>query len=110
MGFAARRSALRKTLSAEARVNPRNFFAELKRRTVICMAGPYPVGAWLMTHVASIVLPAFDVPSWTLRGLITRLVLSLIPALIFSWVLLVANARLRVAVAQHQIDHGATMR
>ena len=28
-------------------MNPRNFFAELKRRNVIRMAGLYLVGAWL---------------------------------------------------------------
>ncbi len=29
-------------------MNPRNFFAELKRRNVIRMAGLYLVGAWLL--------------------------------------------------------------
>src|ERR1700716_1594995 len=63
-----------------------NFFAELKRRNVIRMAGLYLVGAWLLTQVASTVLPTFDVPSWALRGLIITLALGFIPALIFSWV------------------------
>src|SRR5678815_5517271 len=43
---------------------------ELKRRNVIRMAGLYLVAAWLLTQVASTVLPAFDVPGWALRGLI----------------------------------------
>ena len=63
-----------------------NFFAELKRRNVVRMAGLYLVGAWLLTQVASTVLPTFDVPSWALRGLIITLVLGFVPALIFSWV------------------------
>jgi TolB-like protein len=63
-----------------------SFFAELKRRNVIRMAGLYLVGAWLLIQVASTVLPAFDVPSWALRGLIITLVLGFFPALIFSWV------------------------
>jgi TolB-like protein/Tfp pilus assembly protein PilF len=67
-------------------VNPRNFFAELKRRNVVRMAGLYLVGAWLLTQVASTVLPTFDVPSWALRGLIITLALGFLPALIFSWV------------------------
>jgi len=67
-------------------VSPRNFFAELKRRNVIRMAGLYLVGAWLLTQVASTVLPTFDVPSWALRGLIVTLALGFVPALIFSWV------------------------
>ena len=63
-----------------------SFFTELKRRNVIRMAGLYLVGAWLLTQVASTVLPTFDVPSWALRGLIITLALGFIPALIFSWV------------------------
>ncbi len=64
----------------------KNFFAELKRRNVIRMAGLYLVGAWLLTQVASTLLPAFDAPSWALRGLIVTLGLGFIPAVIFSWV------------------------
>ena len=67
-------------------MNSRNFFAELKRRNVIRMAGLYLVGAWLLTQVASTLLPAFDAPSWALRGLIITLALGFIPAVIFSWV------------------------
>src|SRR5712671_2059920 len=63
-----------------------NFFAELKRRNVLRMAGLYLVGAWLLTQVASTLLPAFDVPSWALRGLIITLALGFIPALTISWV------------------------
>jgi len=63
-----------------------SFFAELKRRNVIRMAGLYLVGAWLLTQVASTLLPAFDIPSWMLRGLIVTLALGFIPAVIFSWV------------------------
>jgi TolB-like protein/Tfp pilus assembly protein PilF len=63
-----------------------NFFAELKRRNVIRMAGLYLVGAWLLTQVASTLLPAFDAPSWALRGLIVTLAIAFIPAVIFSWV------------------------
>jgi hypothetical protein len=37
-----------------------SFFAEPKRRNVIRMAGLYLVGAWLLTQVASTVLPMFD--------------------------------------------------
>jgi adenylate cyclase len=60
-------------------VAPKNFLTELKRRNVIRMAGLYLVGAWLLTQVASTLLPAFDVPSWALRGLIVILVLGFIP-------------------------------
>jgi len=67
-------------------MNPRNFFAELKRRNVVRMAGLYLVGAWLLTQVASTVLPTFDVPGWALRGLLITLALGFLPALVFSWI------------------------
>jgi hypothetical protein len=43
-------------------VNTRNFFAELKRRYVIRMAGLYLVGAWLLTQVATTLLSLFGAP------------------------------------------------
>src|SRR5262245_46206587 len=64
----------------------RNLFAELKRRNVIRMAGLYLVGAWLLTQVASTLLPAFEAPGWALRGLIVTLAIGFIPAMIFSWI------------------------
>src|SRR5215475_2897364 len=50
------------------------------------MAGLYLVGAWLLTQVASTLLPAFDAPGWALRGLIVTLAIGFIPAVIFSWI------------------------
>src|SRR5438132_5395552 len=63
----------------------RNFFAELKRRNVVRMAGLYLVGAWLLTQVASTVLPMFGVPDWLPRSIVILLVIGFVPALIFSW-------------------------
>jgi TolB-like protein/Tfp pilus assembly protein PilF len=63
-----------------------NFIKELKRRNVIRMAGLYLVGAWLIVQVASTVFPAFDLPSWALRGVILLLAIGFIPALVISWV------------------------
>jgi serine/threonine-protein kinase len=62
------------------------FFAELKRRNVIRAAGLYLVGAWLLTQVASTVLPMFGAPDWLPRSIVVLLAISFIPALIFSWV------------------------
>ena len=59
------------------------------------MAGLYLVGAWLLTQIASTLLPAFDVPSWALRGLVIVLALGFIPALIFSWVYEITPGGLR---------------
>src|SRR5213592_1526046 len=63
-----------------------NFFSELKRRNVVRMAGLYLVGAWLLTQVASTVLPMFGAPDWLPRSIVILLAIGLIPALIFSWV------------------------
>src|SRR5881394_3433144 len=63
-----------------------NFFAELKRRNVIRAAGLYLVGAWLLTQVASTVLPMFGAPDWLPRSIVILLAIGFLPALIFSWV------------------------
>jgi adenylate cyclase len=64
----------------------RSFFSELKRRNVIRFAGLYLVGAWLLTQVASTVLPMFGAPDWLPRSIVSLLAIGFIPALIFSWV------------------------
>jgi TolB-like protein len=63
-----------------------NFFSELKRRNVIRAAGLYLVGAWLLTQVASTVLPMFGAPDWLPRSIVILLAIGFIPTLIFSWV------------------------
>src|SRR5467141_3057971 len=64
----------------------RNFFAELKRRNVVRMAGLYLVGAWLLVQVAGTVLPMFVAPDWFPRSVVILLAIGFLPALIFSWV------------------------
>src|SRR5438552_11131310 len=63
-----------------------SFFNELKRRNVIRAAGLYLVGAWLLTQVASTVLPMFGAPDWLPRSIVILLVIGFVPTLIFSWV------------------------
>src|SRR5438093_4513359 len=63
-----------------------NFFAELKRRNVIRMAGLYLVGAWLVVQVAGTVLPMFGAPEWLPRTIVVLLAIGFVPAVIFSWV------------------------
>ncbi|MEO6065854.1 MAG: hypothetical protein ABIP49_08775 [Lysobacterales bacterium] len=64
----------------------RSFFAELKRRNVIRMAGLYLVGAWLITQVSATVLPLFGAPDWIARSVIVMLAIGFVPALVFAWV------------------------
>src|SRR5436190_16310840 len=67
-------------------MNPRSFFAELKRRNVIRMVGLYLVGAWLVVQVAGTVLPMFGAPEWLPRTMVVLLAIGFVPAVIFSWV------------------------
>jgi len=62
-----------------------NFFAELKRRNVYKVAGAYAVAAWLLIQAASIFLPAFDAPPWTMKACIIVLLLGFPVALALSW-------------------------
>src|ERR1041385_2159997 len=66
-------------------MNSRSFFAELKRRNVVRVAGLYLVGAWLIVQVASTVLPLFGAPEWLPRSIVILLVIGFMPALVFSW-------------------------
>src|ERR1700682_2684594 len=72
-----------------------NFFAELKRRNVIRMAGLYLVGAWLLVQVAGTVLPMFGAPDWLPRTIVILLAIGFLPALIFSWVFEMTPAGLK---------------
>ena len=62
-----------------------NFFAELKRRNVYKVAVAYAVVAWLTIQAASIFLPAFNAPQWTMQVVILVLVIGFPVALVFSW-------------------------
>src|SRR5437870_9601097 len=81
-------SRVRSTLdrNKERIMASRNFFAELKRRNVVRMAGLYLVGAWLLVQVAGTVLPMFGAPDWLPRSIVILLAIGFLPALIFSWV------------------------
>ena len=62
-----------------------NFFSELKRRNVYKVAVAYAVVAWLVIQIASIVLPTFHAPEWTLQVIIALVVIGFPVALICSW-------------------------
>ena len=80
------RNRERRTFFGISALKIENLFAELKRRNVIRFAGLYLVGAWLLTQVASTVLPMFGAPDWLPRAIVSLLAISSIPALIFSCV------------------------
>src|SRR5438045_4628178 len=63
----------------------RNFFAELKRRNVYKVAVAYAVVAWLLLQGASIILPSFEAPAWTMKVLIAALAMGFPIAVVLAW-------------------------
>ncbi len=66
-------------------MNPRNFFAELKRRNVYKVAVAYAVIAWLLIQAASILFPTFEAPSWVMKVFVVAVVAGFPIALILAW-------------------------
>jgi len=67
------------------RVNPKNFFTELKRRHVYKVAIAYGVVAWLLMQVASQIFPFFEIPNWAVRLVVLLLIIGFPVALILAW-------------------------
>src|SRR5512140_2630672 len=57
-------------------VNPRDLFAELKRRNVYKVAIAYAVVAWLLMQVASQIFPFLEIPNWAIRLVIMLIVIG----------------------------------
>jgi serine/threonine-protein kinase len=66
-------------------IDPRNFFAELKRRHVYRAAIAYGVVAWLLVQIATQVFPFFEIPNWVVRLVVLITVLGFPAALIIAW-------------------------
>src|SRR3977135_459110 len=66
-------------------MNPRNFFAELKRRNVYKVAVAYAVVGWLLVQVATQVFPFFEIPNWAVRTIVLAIVIGFPIALVFAW-------------------------
>ena len=67
------------------RMNPSNFFAELKRRHVYRVAIAYGVVAWLLIQIATQVLPFFEIPNFVVRLVVLVTVLGFPIAVIIAW-------------------------
>src|SRR5713101_1628894 len=67
------------------RVNPKNFFSELKRRHVYKIAVIYAVVAWLLIQVATQVFPFLEIPNWAIRLVIMLIVIGFPIALVIAW-------------------------
>src|SRR5260370_9802001 len=66
-------------------MNPKNFLAELKRRSVYKVAIAYAVVAWLVTQIATQVFPFFEIPNWGVRLIVLFIVIGFPIALIIAW-------------------------
>jgi TolB-like protein/Tfp pilus assembly protein PilF len=66
-------------------MDPRNFFAELKRRNVYKVAVAYAVIAWLLIQAGSILFPTFEAPGWVMKVFVTLIAAGFVIALIIAW-------------------------
>jgi TolB-like protein/Flp pilus assembly protein TadD len=61
------------------------FFEELQRRKVYRVAAAYIIAAGFIIQIASAVLPAWELPNWTLRLVVVLLLIGFPIALILAW-------------------------
>src|SRR5881398_1161882 len=61
------------------------FFEELRRRKVYRVAAAYIIAAGFIIQIASAVFPAWELPNWTFRLLVTLLLIGFPIALILAW-------------------------
>jgi TolB-like protein len=66
-------------------MNPKGFFAEVKRRNVYKVAVAYAVVGWLLVQVATQVFPFLEIPNWAIRLVILLTALGFPVALIIAW-------------------------
>ena len=69
-----------------AGLNPKNFFAELKRRKVYRVAAAYAVASWLLIQIATQVFPFFEIPNWAVRLVVLVFCLGFPIAVILAWI------------------------
>lgn len=61
------------------------FYRELKRRKVIRVVLVYPVVAWVVVEIASVMFPGLLLPEWTVRFVIGLAILGYPIALVLAW-------------------------
>ncbi len=64
---------------------PMAWLAELRKRKVFRVAAAYAVVAWLLVQVAAVVLPALNLPPWTVTFTTVLLLLGFPVALVLAW-------------------------
>jgi TolB-like protein/Tfp pilus assembly protein PilF len=66
-------------------MDPKNFFAELKRRNVYKVAVAYAIVGWLLVQIATQVFPFFEIPNWAVRLIVLAIVIGFPIALVIAW-------------------------
>jgi TolB-like protein/Tfp pilus assembly protein PilF len=66
-------------------MDPRSFFAELKRRNVYKVAIAYGAVAWLLTEIATQVFPFFEIPNWVVRLVVLVVIAGFPIAVVIAW-------------------------
>ena len=66
-------------------MNPRDFFAELKRRNVYKVAVAYAVVGWLVMQIAATVVPALHLSDGITTGVVVLTLLGFPIALVIAW-------------------------
>ncbi len=62
------------------------FFDELRRRRVAKASAIYAVVAWAVIEAASVILPALNLPDWTVTFVVVLALLGFPVVLVFSWI------------------------
>src|SRR6266478_6001604 len=81
------------------------FFEELKRRKVYRVAAAYIIAAGFIIQIASAVFPAWELPNWTFRLLVTLLLIGFPIALILAWAFDVTPEGIRATKATAAETH-----
>src|SRR6184192_3876732 len=81
------------------------FFEELQRRKVYRVAAAYIIAAGFIIQIASAVFPAWDLPNWTFRLLVTLLLIGFPIALILAWAFDVTPEGIRATKATTAETH-----
>ncbi len=63
----------------------RQFIAEVKRRGIYQVTVYYSTGSWLLLQVADVLVPAFNLPDWTINALLALAAAGFPIALVFTW-------------------------
>src|SRR5438132_6321046 len=85
MGPDSQRSAVSKADRTTIPVNPKNFFAELKRRKVYSVTVTSAIVGWLLIQIVTQVFPPFEIPHWAERLVILAIIIGFPIALVMAW-------------------------